>query len=196
MRFVETPLAGAFVIEIDAHADARGFFARTWCAEEFAAHGLQNVCVQTSLSYNEKRGTVRGMHLQLPPSQEAKLVRAIRGALYDVIIDMRPESPTYLRHFGVELDARKHNALYIPPTFAHGFQTLADDTEVHYQMSDTYAPDLAYGLRWTDPAFGIAWPLAAASAIHPRDAEYPDFDRPTFETTLRQTRTAAPGRRA
>ena len=196
MRFVETPLAGAFVVGIEAHADARGFFARTWCADEFAAHGLQNVCVQMSLSRNERRGTVRGMHLQLPPSHESKLVRAMRGALYDVIIDLRPDSPTYLRHFGVELSAQAHNALYIPPTFAHGFQTLADETEVHYQMSDSHAPELAYGIRWTDPAFAIAWPLAQATAIHPRDAQYPDFDRTAYEATLRQALPGVRGLRA
>ncbi len=192
MRFVATPLAGAFVVEIEAQADTRGFFARMWCADEFAAHGLQNACVQTSISRNERRGTVRGMHVQLPPSQEAKLVRAMRGALYDVIIDLRPGSPTYLQHFGVELSAQSHNALYIPAAFAHGFQTLADETEVHYQMSDYYAPELAYGIRWTDPAFGIAWPQAQAGAIHPRDAQYPDFDRAAYEATFRQ---ALPGGR-
>lgn len=196
MRFVETPLAGAFVVEIDAHTDARGFFARLWCAEEFASHGLQTACVQTSVSRNERRGTVRGMHLQLPPSQEAKLVRAMRGAIYDVIIDLRPGSSTYLRHFGIELNAQAHNALYVPPQFAHGFQTLADETEVHYQMSDYYAPDLAHGIRWTDPAFGIAWPIATASAIHPRDEQYPDFDRSAYEATLREAGPRAHGRRA
>ncbi len=191
MRFRETSLPGAFTVDIDANPDARGFFARTWCAREFAAHGLRDVCVQASISRNERRGTVRGMHMQLPPSQEAKLVRCTRGAIYDAIIDLRPESPTYLQHFGVELDGGKYNALYIPPMFAHGFQTLADGTEVFYQMSDFYAPHVSYGLRWNDSRFGVAWPLATASEIHPRDATYPDFDREAYEAALREARVAA-----
>jgi dTDP-4-dehydrorhamnose 3,5-epimerase len=195
MRLRETPLAGAFLVEIEAHADTRGFFARTWCAQEFAAHGLRDVCVQASISHNERAGTVRGMHLQLPPSQEAKLVRCTRGAIFDVIIDLRPQSRTYRQHFGVELSSQVCNALYIPAEFAHGFQTLADETDVLYQMSDFFAPALAYGVRWSDPAFGIAWPRAEASAIHPRDAGYPDFDRTAYEA---QRRAAAgdPGRGA
>src|SRR5262249_48336878 len=124
------------------------------------------------------------------------VVRAMRGAIYDVIIDLRPDSPTYLRHFGVELSAQAHNALYIPPMFAHGFQTLADETEVHYQMSDYYAPQLGYGIRWTDPAFGIAWPIAQASEIHPRDEQYADFDQAAFEATVRRGEPRAHGQRA
>lgn len=185
MLFRETLLPGAFVLDIEANSDSRGSFARTWCAREFAAHGLRDVCVQASISRNAHRGTVRGLHLQLPPSQEAKLVRCTRGAIYDVIIDLRPGSPTYLRHFGIELRAETCNALYIPPMFAHGFQTLDDQTEVFYQMSDYFAPDLSYGLRWNDPAFDITWPMREARAIHPRDASYRDFVRAAYEANLR-----------
>jgi dTDP-4-dehydrorhamnose 3,5-epimerase len=121
------------------------------------------------------------MHLQLPPSQEGKLVRCIRGRIYDVIVDLRPESPTYTKHFGVELTARAHNALYIPPTVLHGFQTLEDDTEVFYQMSDVYAPGLTFGARWDDPAFDIEWPIEGGAIMMDRDATYPDFDRAEYE---------------
>jgi dTDP-4-dehydrorhamnose 3,5-epimerase len=178
MRFHPSPLAGAFVVEIEAHADVRGFFARTWCQREFREQGLE------SISRNDKRGTVRGMHLQLPPSHEAKLVRAERGAIYDVMVDLRPGSPTYLRHFGVELDSRRYNALYIPPQFAHGFQTLEDDSEVLYLMTDFHQPDLGYGFRWNDPAFAINWPIRSAITILGRDADYPDFSRADYESRL------------
>ncbi len=191
MQFRETPLLGAFVVQIEAHADSRGFFARTWCAREFAAHGLRDVCVQASVSRNERRGTVRGMHMQLPPSREAKLVRATRGAIYDVIVDLRPDSPTYLRHFGIELGAQSFDALYIPPMFAHGFETLADETEVLYQMSDYFAPELGCGWRWNDAVFGIEWPIAVPGAIHPRDAGYANFDRQAYEVALSEATRAA-----
>src|SRR3569832_635884 len=148
MRFTAAPLPGAFVVEIEPHADMRGFFARTWCQREFREQGLEAELVQMSLSRNEKRGTVRGMHLQLPPSRESKLVRAQRGSIYDVIVDLRPQSPTNLQHIGVELSSRRHNALYFPPGFAHGFQTLVDKSEEHFQMSDFHAPELAFGCRW------------------------------------------------
>ncbi len=185
MQFRETSLPGVFVVEIEPKRDARGFFARTWCAREFADHGLADVSVQVGMSRNERRGTVRGMHMQLAPSQESKLVRCTRGNIFDVAIDLRPHSPTYLRHFGIELSALAYNALYIPPGLAHGFQTLADETEVLYQMSDYYAPEVSYGLRWTDPTFDIQWPIRRASVILPRDAAYPDFDRRAFEAMLK-----------
>jgi dTDP-4-dehydrorhamnose 3,5-epimerase len=184
MRLRASPLAGAFVVEIEPHADVRGFFARTWCQGEFREHGLEGELVQASISRNEKRGTVRGMHLQLPPSHEAKLVRAQRGAIYDVIIDLRPESPTYLKHFGVELNSRRYNALYIPPQFAHGFQTTEDDSEVLYQMTDFHRPELGYGFRWDDPAFNIDWPFRSGITIVERDAGYPDFSRADYESRL------------
>jgi dTDP-4-dehydrorhamnose 3,5-epimerase len=184
MRFRDTPIGGAFVVEIDARSDERGFFARTWCAREFGARGLPDVAVQTSMSRSERRGTVRGMHLQLPPSREAKLVRCTRGAIYDVIVDLRPDSPTYLERFGVELVSRDYNALFIPPQCLHGFQTLEPESEVLYQMSDFYAPELGFGARWDDPAFGIAWPITDAVSMLPRDASYPDFDAAAYQTRL------------
>jgi dTDP-4-dehydrorhamnose 3,5-epimerase len=188
VRFESTPLAGAYVLNIEPNRDHRGYFARTWCTNEFAGEGLPRNVVQASLSHNDKRGTVRGMHLQLPPSQEGKLVRCIRGRIYDVIVDLRPSSTTYLRHFGVELQASTHNALYIPPTMLHGFQTLEDDTEVSYQMTDFYAPELTFGARWNDPAFGIDWPIAGNLVLADRDASYPDFDRADYERRFRAAR--------
>ena len=180
MRFRETPLAGAFVVELEPHQDVRGQFARTWCANEFAAHGLPTEHVQSSISRNVRRGTVRGMHMQLAPSREGKLVRCTRGAIYDVAVDLRPGSSTYLQHFGVQLDAERLNALYIPPQMLHGFQTLTDDSDVTYQMTDVYAPDLGFGARWDDPAFGITWPNRSDCVILPRDASYPDFDSDAY----------------
>lgn len=184
MRFHPTPLAGAFLVSIDPHADMRGFFARTWCSREFASQGLLPQLVQTSISHNARRGTVRGMHLQFPPSREGKLVSCLRGALYDVIIDLRPQSPTFLRHFAIELTADTHDALYIPPLLAHGFQTLVDWTEVLYQMTDYYVSELTFGARWNDPAFAIRWPIGDDVVILPRDDNYPDFDREAYESRL------------
>jgi dTDP-4-dehydrorhamnose 3,5-epimerase len=184
MKFRETPLPGAMLVEIEPIADQRGFFARTWCSREFEAHGLSGAMVQASISRNERKGTVRGMHMQLPPSREAKLVRCTRGAIHDVVVDMRPESVCYLRHFGVELNARDHQALYIPPLMAHGFQTLEDGSEVLYQMSDFHVPELACGWRWNDPAFGIRWPIGESITLLPRDAAYPDFDDYGFRRRL------------
>src|SRR5882672_1158554 len=195
MRFRETPLPGAFVVEVEPHADARGFFARTWCAREFAAHGLEANLVQASMSRNARRGTVRGMHVQLPPSQEAKLVRCTRGAIHDVIIDLRPDSPTFLSPFGIELSAASSNALFIPPQFLHGFQTLADDSEVLYQMTDFFAPDLVFGVRWDDPAFGIHWPSTEGITILPRDAEYPDFNVEAYRKAAQDALRGARGAR-
>jgi len=193
MLLRETPLRGAFLVDIEPHRDSRGFFARTWCSREFAAHGLSGALVQTSISRNERRGTIRGMHTQLPPSNEAKLVRCTRGAIYDVIIDLDPQSPSYLLHFGVELSADKYNALYIPPLMLHGFQTLQDQSEVLYQMTDFYAPELGYGVRWNDPAFAIAWPIRDPITILARDGEYPDFagDRYLRELDAARARASA-----
>jgi dTDP-4-dehydrorhamnose 3,5-epimerase len=190
MRFRPTPLPGALLVEIEPIADQRGFFARTWCAREFESQGLSGAMVQASISRNERRGTVRGMHLQLPPSREAKLVRCTRGAIHDVIVDLRPDSASYLKHFGVELSARTHQALYVPPQMAHGFQTLEDDTEVLYQMSDFHVADLGCGWRWNDPAFGIRWPIAEPVTILSRDAEYPDFDDHEYRLRLRRSPAA------
>ncbi|HLY53889.1 MAG TPA: dTDP-4-dehydrorhamnose 3,5-epimerase family protein [Steroidobacteraceae bacterium] len=188
MQFLPTRLAGAVVVRIEPQADARGFFARAWCAREFAAHGMPAQFVQASISRNTRRGTVRGLHLQLPPSQEGKLVSCIAGSIHDVIVDLRPDSPTFLGHFGLELSAATHQALYIPPLVAHGFQTLADDTEVLYLMTDYFAPELGFGVRWNDPAFAISWPMASASAILPRDAGYPDFDAAAWRGRLAAAR--------
>jgi dTDP-4-dehydrorhamnose 3,5-epimerase len=174
MFFNETKLRGAFVIGLDRKVDQRGFFARTFCVQEFEAHGLNPRVVQCNLSYNRQRGTLRGMHWQAPPSTEAKLVRATRGAVLDVIVDLRPESTTYLQHVAIELSADNRQMLYIPEGFAHGFQSLEDDSEVIYQMSEFYAPEQARGARWNDPAFGIVWPLPDP-IMHDRDRTWPDF---------------------
>jgi len=174
VRFSATPLAGAWLVALEPHADLRGFFARTWCAREFEAHGLDTRVAQCSLSHNRRRGTLRGMHWQAAPYEETKVVRCVRGALHDVIIDLRPASPTYTHHFAVELSAENRLALYVPAGFAHGFQTLADDTEVLYQISQFYLPEAGRGARWNDPAFRIAWPIADP-ILSERDRTYPDF---------------------
>lgn len=174
MIFVETPLAGAYVIEQQRHADARGFFARTFCAREFASHGLQVVWPQCNVSENLRAGTLRGMHWQAAPHGEEKLVRCTRGAIWDCIVDLRGDSPTYLQHFGVELTEESGAMLYIPRGFAHGFITLADHTQVFYQMGNFFEASAARGLRHDDPALGITWPRAAA-VISERDANYPDY---------------------
>jgi dTDP-4-dehydrorhamnose 3,5-epimerase len=184
VKFRATPLAGAFIVAIEPQADMRGYFARTWCSREFAAQGLPAQIVQTSVSRNLRRGTVRGMHMQLPPSREGKLVSCLRGAIHDVIIDMRPQSPTYLRHFAIDLNDETHDALYVPPLLAHGFQTLEDGTELLYQMSDFFAAELTFGVRWNDPAFRIRWPIDEGIVILPRDATYPDFLNRQYEQCL------------
>jgi dTDP-4-dehydrorhamnose 3,5-epimerase len=172
--FRETELAGAWVVELERHADTRGFFARSFCAEEFGAHGLCDAWAQSNVSYNARRGTVRGMHWQVEPHQEVKLVRCTAGALHDVIVDLRAGSPTLGRHVGVRLDARNRRMLYVPAGFAHGFVTLEDDTEVFYEMSHPHAPGAARGFRYDDRRIGIDWPEPAA-VISDRDAGYPDL---------------------
>jgi dTDP-4-dehydrorhamnose 3,5-epimerase len=172
--FTETKLAGAFVIELERHTDERGFFARTFCQQEFEAHGLKAEVAQCNVSFNKRKGTLRGMHYQAAPFAEAKLVRCTAGSIYDVIIDLRPASATFKRHFAVELSAENHRMLYIPEDFAHGFQTLEDDTEVFYQMAQRYSAEHARGVRWNDPAFGIEWPKGERIIIE-RDQNYPDF---------------------
>jgi dTDP-4-dehydrorhamnose 3,5-epimerase len=174
MIFSATHLAGAFIIEPERLADRRGFFARTWCQREWESHGLDARLAQCSISFNTKRGTLRGMHYQAAPYAEAKLVRCTAGAIYDVIIDLRRESTTFKQHIAIELSAENRIMLYIPPGFAHGFQTLADNTEVFYQMSEFYAPEYAQGVRWNDPAFGIQWPDHERTIIE-RDQQYADF---------------------
>ena len=174
MIFTPTALAGAYLIQPEPIADERGFFARSWCRREFAERGLESRLEQCNISFNRLRGTLRGMHFQAAPFAEAKLVRCTAGAIYDVIVDMRPGSATYLQHVGAELTAENRAMLFIPAGFAHGFQTLADNTEVFYQMSEVYAPAHAGGVRWDDPAFGIGWPLPV-SVISPKDAQLPNF---------------------
>jgi dTDP-4-dehydrorhamnose 3,5-epimerase len=163
MRFIATKLGGSFIIEPEPHEDSRGLFARTFCAREFHEQGLVDSFVQCNTSWNARKGTVRGLHYQLVPSSEVKLVRCTAGALWDVIVDLRPDSQTYLQHVAIELTAKNRRALYIPETFAHGFQTLEDGAEAFYQMSEFYAPKLARGLRYDDPKLGVKWPLAVAS---------------------------------
>jgi dTDP-4-dehydrorhamnose 3,5-epimerase len=172
--FTETRLKGAFLLEPEKIADDRGFFARIWCQREFQRHGLNPSLVQCSLSFNRKNGTIRGMHYQESPHEEAKLVQCIRGTIYDVIIDLCTESPTFGQWLGVELNAETRRMLYVPERFAHGFQTLADNTEVLYYISAFYTPDFARGIRWNDPAFAITWPRRP-TVISDRDQGYPDF---------------------
>ena len=174
MIFIETKLKGAFVIEPERLEDKRGFFARTWCKREFEDHGVNPNLVQCNISFNKKRGTLRGMHHQVAPHEEAKLVWCTIGAIYDVIIDLRPNSPTFKEWFSVELTAKNRKMIYIPEGFSHGFMTLKDNTEVFYQMSEFYAPECARGVRWNDPAFDIVWP-GDVTVISERDNQYPDF---------------------
>ena len=174
MIFTPTPLAGAFVIEPEPIPDARGLFARTWCQRELEAHELDGHLAQCSTSFNKRKGTLRGMHYQVAPFAETKIVRCTRGSMYDVILDLRPESPTFRRHFGATLTADNRKAMYIPKGFAHGFQTLEDDTEVLYQISEFYSPEHSRGVRWNDPAFGIAWP-PDERILSERDRAYSDF---------------------
>ncbi len=175
MIFHQLDIAGAFLLEPQRVEDARGFFARTYCRHELEERGLDPTLVQCNISVNHQKGTVRGMHYQAPPHEEIKLVRCTQGAIHDVILDLRPDSPTYRQHFGVELSKDNRLSLYIPNGIAHGFQSLADDTEVFYQMSEFYHPDSARGVRWNDPAFTITWPLPVA-IISDRDLAFPDFN--------------------
>jgi dTDP-4-dehydrorhamnose 3,5-epimerase len=172
MRYHATHLKDACIVEVQAHEDERGFFARTYCAREFREHRLADAFVQCSISWNPRKGTLRGLHFQRPPASEAKLVRCTAGALWDVIVDLRPDSPTYLQHLGVELSSSNRLAIYIPEGFAHGFQTLQDHTEVFYQMSEFYAPEHASGLRYNDATLGITWPLEV-TLISERDRSWP-----------------------
>jgi len=174
MIFTKVGLDGAFIIEIQKLEDERGFFARTFCQREFQKHGLNPNLAQCNISYNKIKGTLRGMHFQVAPHQEAKLVRCTQGAILDVIVDIRPDSPTYMKHFSVALSSDAYNALYVPEGFAHGFLTLMPDTCVFYQMSEFYAPGYARGFRWNDPAFNIQWPTDI-NIISERDANYLDY---------------------
>jgi dTDP-4-dehydrorhamnose 3,5-epimerase len=174
MIFRETLIPGAYLLEPERHSDDRGFFARTWCRRELEAQGLSAQLAQCSVSYNRRAGTLRGMHFQRPPHAEIKLVRCTGGAICDIILDLRRESPAYLRWAAFELTAENHCALYIPEGVAHGLQTLVDDCEVFYQISEFYHPESASGVRWNDPVFGIRWPLPAP-ILSEKDSTYPDY---------------------
>jgi len=174
MIITDAGLAGACIVELERREDERGFFARSWSVGEFAAHGLNASLVECDISFNHRRGTLRGMHYQAAPHAQAKVVRCTAGAIYDCIIDLRPDSPTFTRWVGVELNAENRRALYVPEGFAHGFQTLVDGAEVAYQMSAVHVADAERGVRWDDPAFGIIWP-EPVRVISERDRTYPDF---------------------
>ncbi len=172
MLFTETKLRGAFVIDLERREDNRGFFARAFCQNEFSDHGLKPVIAQANIGFNRRRGCLRGMHFQYPPAAETKVVRCTRGAVLDIIVDLRPESPTFLEHISVELTADNHRAIYIPERFAHGYQALEDDTETSYQVGEFYTPGAEGGLRYDDPALGLTWPLPV-SEISEKDAAWP-----------------------
>ena len=174
MNFIETPLEGAYIIEPQRFEDERGFFARSWCKREFETHGLNSRLVQCNISYNRRKGTLRGMHHQEQPYAETKLVRCTLGAVYDVLIDLRPDSPSYKKWCSIKLTVDNRRMVYIPEGFGHGFMTLADNTELFYQMSEFYAPDSARGIRWNDSAFNIVWP-GDVTVISEKDKNYPDF---------------------
>ncbi len=175
MIFTETNLAGAYVIDLEKLEDDRGFFARAFCQNEFKEHGLNPVIAQANIAFNLVEGTLRGMHFQYPPAAESKLVRCTRGAIVDIIVDLRPESPTYLEHFEVELNEENYRALYVPERFAHGYQTLRDKTETSYQAGELYTPGTEGGLMHDDPQLGLAWPLPVA-VISPKDGTWPAFE--------------------
>jgi len=174
MKFIETPIKKVFVLELHRLEDERGFFARSWCREEFESRGLNPDLAQCSISFNKKKGTLRGMHYQIKPHEEAKVVRCTMGAIHDVVIDLKPGSPTLKRWFAVKLSAENHKMLYIPEGLAHGFVTLEDNSEVFYQISELYHPECARGVRWNDRAFGIKWPRKV-NVIAERDANHKDF---------------------
>ena len=180
MRFVEARIPGVWRIGLEKREDSRGFFARIFCEEEFAGHGLITHYPQCNLTYNEKRGTLRGMHFQRPPKPEIKVVRCSRGAVYDVLLDLRPHSPMYLKYEAFELTAENRDSLYVPEGIAHGFQTLTDGVEMFYQMSEVYAPALNDGVRWDDPAFSIDWPLKDP-ILSDKDKSYPDYSVSPWE---------------
>ena len=176
MIFTKTALEGAMLVDIEKHEDERGFFARAWCRREFEAQELNPNLAQCNISFNPRRGTLRGLHFQIKPREEAKLVRCTRGSVFDVIVDLRPGSPTFRKHLSVVLSAENRRMLYVPEGFAHGFLSLEDTTEVFYQISEFYDPASQRGVRWDDPAFAIAWP-EPPRLISERDRSYPDFDR-------------------
>lgn len=186
MIFTETKLKGAFIIDLERREDSRGFFARSFCQHEFAEHGLKPVIAQANLAFNIKAGTVRGMHFQYPPAAESKLVRATRGAILDIIVDLRPESPTYMQHIEVELDEDNHRALYVPERFAHGYQALRDKTETSYQVGEFYTPNAEGGLLHDDPRLGLKWPMPI-SVISDKDQAFRPLSEIEGEVKRRMT---------
>lgn len=175
MKFTPTVLAGAYIIDVEPMEDERGFFARSWCADELRAHGLDPNLAQCSVSFNRKKGTLRGMHYQGAPHEETKVVRCTAGSIYDVIVDVRPESPTFKKWISVELSAENRRMIYVPTGFAHGFQSLVENTEVFYMVSEFYHPEYSRSVRWNDPQFAIEWPPEEHRVISTRDRDYPDF---------------------
>jgi dTDP-4-dehydrorhamnose 3,5-epimerase len=186
MIFTETALPGAFIIDLEPRSDSRGFFARAFCQKEFEAHGLKPVIAQANVAFNHKRGTLRGMHFQFPPSAETKVVRATRGGILDIIVDLRPESPTYLQHVAVELTEDNHRALYVPERFAHGYQALCDKTETSYQVGEFYTPGSEGGLLYNDPRLGLSWPLTVA-VMSEKDEAWPLLDAQEAEVRQRMS---------
>src|SRR6476646_2564532 len=191
MQFSKTKLEGAYVIELERREDSRGFFARAFCQKEFAAQGLKPIIAQANVAYNFKKGTLRGMHFQFPPAAETKLVRCTRGAILDIIVDLRPESPTYLKHVAVELNEDNQRALYVPERLAHGYQALADSTDTSYQVGEFYTPEAESGLMYNDPRLGLHWPLPVA-VISEKDQRFPLLER--VETELKRKMNSAPSK--
>lgn len=175
MKFTPTKIAGVWIVDMERHEDERGWFARTWCAEELRKHGLNSGLSQCSASFNRHRGTLRGMHWQAAPHEEAKLVRCVRGAMFDVVLDLRPDSATFKQWVGMELTPENGRSLYVPEGCGHGFQTLADDTEVLYLIAGEFQPACACNVRWNDPQFAIKWPLHEEAVLSQRDCDFPDF---------------------
>lgn len=176
MRFIKTRLEGAYVIEPEKLVDERGMFARVWCRNEFKEHGLATDMVQSNVSFSKKRGTLRGLHYQVEPYQEAKLMRCTKGAIFDVCIDLRPDSSTYKQWFGIELTDKNHKMLYVPQGFAHGYEMLEDNTEVFYLVSEYYHPESERGIRWNDLSFKIDWPIKENLIISGKDRNWPEFN--------------------
>ncbi len=190
MIFTETKLSGAFIIDIERREDERGFFARVFCQNEFAEHGLKPIIAQANLAFNLTRGTVRGMHFQFPPAAETKLVRCTRGGIIDIIVDLRPESPTFLEHIAVELNEDNYRALYVPERFAHGYQVLADKTDTSYQVGEFYTPGVEGGLMYTDPRLKLEWPLET-TVISDKDAAWKSYDEVESDLVSRMSAVAA-----
>ena len=186
MIFTETKLKGAFLIDLEPREDDRGFFARAFCQKEFAQHGLKPVIAQANIGFNRRKGTLRGMHFQFPPAAETKLVRASRGAVLDIIVDLRPESPTYLQHISVELSADNHRGIYIPERFAHGYQALEDNTETTYHVGEFYTPGAEGGLLFDDPALGLEWPLPVTT-MSDKDRQWKPLSEIEAELTARMS---------